>query len=173
MKAKIELMKYSDIWEAKTICKTLSACNPEIGNVRVFYQLLYHAIQAKKITAIDAPVWAEDPINIKEYETYNFKYKKEVIIAWVEEKYFNLPKQWFCTNQTNSNEKIAATNLRIIAGLLHLILSEGSNGVKNSRFVNQSAVIEYLTTNVPLSGLSKRNLESRFSEANKILSQLN
>lgn len=106
----------------------------------------------------------------EEYRRYNFEYKKEEIIAWI------LSKSWvFPTlSHKNTSPKIESVNMNIIAGLLIALLGSGANSAKNSRFKDQSSIIDYLEDNFKsnLEGMSKRTLQGRFSEANKILKQL-
>lgn len=164
----ISKMKYDDIWCTDDICAVLSEHNSEIGDECFFRELLYSAKKSEKIKAINEPMLILE--HSEEYRRYNFEYKKEEIIAWI------LSKSWVLHILPNKNTspKIESVNMNIIAGLLMALLGSGANLAKNSRFKDQSSLIDYLEANFKsnLEGMSKRTLEGRFAEANKILKQL-
>jgi|GEM_PF-537964 len=68
------------------------------------------------------------------------------------------------------NSRSETTYLNIIGAMLNLMLSASAGGQKHSIFDNQLAIIDALVnhhSNTP--GISRRTLESKFSEANKSL----
>jgi len=161
-------MKHNDIWCTDDICAVLSEHNHEVGDRCVFRDLLYSAKKAKKIETINEPMFILE--HTEEYKRYNFEYKQEQITAWI------LSKSWVfpLLSPKNMSPKIESVNMNIIAGLLMALLGSGANLAKNSRFKDQSSLIDYLDANFKsnLEGMSKRTLEGRFAEANKILKQL-
>ncbi len=159
-------MKYDDIWCTDDICVVLSEHNPEIGDELFFRGLLYSAKKSEKIKVIKEPMLILE--YSEEYRRYNFEYKKEEITAWILSKSWDFP----LLSHKNTSPKVESVNMNIIAGLLMALLGSGAGTAKNSRFEDQASIINYLVDNVKLEGMSKRTLEDRFAEANRILKQL-
>lgn len=62
------------------------------------------------------------------------------------------------------------TNLAIIGTMLKLLLGKSASGKPYSEFNSQAAIIDMLVINHGgIDGISKRNLEDKFSDANKYL----
>jgi len=60
--------------------------------------------------------------------------------------------------------------LNIIGALLGVLLGKSSNGIAYSKFESQQSIIDAIHANYSSkSGLSKRNLEAKFAEAQKSL----
>lgn len=174
MNKMIKKMRYADIWTTDDTCKLLSEYNSEEGNELYFRDLLYSAKKAKKIKPIYIPPPSINKSRPQpDLRGYDYEYNREDILDWIMSKSFSLPSELIPIaskkQNTISSDKIESTNMHIIAGMLAAMLGHGGSGVKNSRFENQESIIDYLTTNYKLTGISKRTLESRFSDANKIL----
>lgn len=134
-------MKHDDIWCTDDICAVLSEHNDEVGDQCVFRDLLYSAKKSKKIEAINEPMFILE--HTSEYRLYNFEYKQEEITAWI------LSKSWVFPflSPKNISPKIESVNMNIIAGLLMALLGSGANSSKNSRFKDQSSLIDYQDPN--------------------------
>jgi hypothetical protein len=175
----IEKMRYTDMWSTNDTCKVLAENNIGIGNEFYFRDLLYSAQKAKKIK----PHYIPPPsitlgIQQPNYELYNYEYNREDIINWIILKQFVLPTELNPPPSQKKNNKIStdtieSTNMNIIAMMLEAMLGHGANGVKNSRFEKQTAIITYIINKFSLEGASQRTLEQRFAEANKILEKIN
>lgn len=69
------------------------------------------------------------------------------------------------------DDRSETTYLNIIGSLVYLMLSESPSKKKLSVFKSQSAIIDSIISHYPNTyGLTKRNIEQKFSEANKQLS---
>lgn len=69
------------------------------------------------------------------------------------------------------DDRSETTYLNIIGSLVYLMLSESPSKQKLSVFKSQSAIIDSIISHYPNTyGLTKRNIEQKFSEANKQLS---
>jgi hypothetical protein len=108
------------------------------------------------------------------YGTYvgHQRVKPSACIEWAIQREMAVPVQLLpLANVRESTERTEATQLRIIGALLQVILGNQPNGKPNSAFRKQTAIIEAVCTTHPNQrGLSKRNLEDVFAQANRVLS---
>jgi len=166
----IQKMRYHDQWYKNDFAQILAYSNPDKGNDFFFRDCIYSAVRGGTCKSLEdyvgvAVINGKTPIHPSQY---NYPFKPVNLINFANSKGLLLPNEF---DEIEINQNHDPMDLNIIAAMLHTFLSEGAGGAANSRFHNQTALVEHISNNYKgkLTGTSARTLQEVFSIANKIL----